>query len=534
MLWSWATCGGMGLLMLSSAQALSQTVSLTPNGWDVGPINVKTQGGASFCSMKTSFENGYSLVIARDNNEAYSLALDFGAKQLTPGKQYDVMYKLGAIERPMLSIAATAQVLIAQMGKDGAFFEEMRDEGALDIVMDGNTSRFSLDGADQALTDLENCAEATNEGKAFFSEKKVSAAEAARMQERREELVNELTRSVDMRIGIQSIRSAMNEEIERLQEENRRLQLENQLAMARLKSGDQAAVMNEMQEVGELDRIKSALKIENRRLREMRRTAAASAAVQPAAGAAAKKSAKSVADKKEQPISAAALMPVHKSQAAAATTSGEDMMPVEAAPVEPVVAMPVTAVAAAAPVPAATVQAAPVPMPEGGKEKIAPVAPAPQAAEPVTYKVLPLVGSGVRAEKAGGMEIWRWQEANVWGAMQSWPLSDMNKLAAAAEDYVASLKSRCGGDFAARMAPVEMRADAHWMTAEIACFGTENSSAAGLVFVALAHKADIAIVTYESTPDGVTAALAQRQALVGGLESSYGKASAAPRAEILR
>lgn len=502
-------CTATAFLLLMAAgfaqPATAQAVHTAPGEWAVGPIGITSSNGLAYCSMKTRAASGLSLVIASDSKGAYSVAIDFGKKAIGAGAQYYVTYKIGPISRTMLSIAATNEVLIAQMGVDPDFFDMMKKQNVMDVEFNNDTLRFSLAGAGAALESLETCVKASSEGKTFAPQKLATPEEAAKMLEQRLAVTAELQRNTDMKISEQSVRSSLQDEIQRLQEENRRLRLENQAVSARLRGSDLAAVDDEMELLEQLERQERALKIENDRLRDMAKQAGS---IQPSSGAGA--------------------------MDAAGRTAAAPMIAVrvpDARPAKQIMSPPPPAEKAVdvATVPAVPPQqdAAALEMPRPQQAQAVPVAARAAAAPskvPVTRQVLHMINMGDMApERTGGVDVWRWQADNILGAAQSWPLGAGHNMATAAQSYLDALKSRCAGDFAIKLADETGGRHMRWQTAEAACMGADQSSAAGLVFVTVAGAQEMAIVTYEAAPEAVLQALAQRRVLTDALTAAYGR-----------
>ncbi len=491
--------------------ASAQVLHTAPGEWAVGPIGIKSSNGLTYCSMKTSYASGHSLVIASDSKGAHSIAIDFGKKTISAGAQYYVTYQVGPVSRMMLAIAATNEVLIAQMGVDEDFFDMMRKKDTMEAEFNGDILRFSLKGAGAALASLDACVAASAEGKAFAPQKLATPEDAAKMLEQRLAVAAEIERNDDLKLGEQSARSSLAEEIRRLQEENRRLRLENQAVSARLRGSDLQAAEEELEQLEMLERQERALKIENDRLKEMAVQAGKMPQIQPSSGAgdtvgaAAGRSALSPTIAVHRP----AERPMTGSMSPPPPGDAADMPPaLSAADLPPVLADATRAMPKAAeskPVPAAKPARAPAPAPV-----------------PVTRQVLHMMNmADLAPERAGGIEIWRWQVGNVLAAAQSWPLQAGADMGASAQSYLDILKSRCGGDFAVKMADPAASGKMYWQTAEAACMGAEQSSAAGLVFIAMPGATDMAIVTYEATPQSIMQALAEREVLTNALGAAY-------------
>ena len=515
------------LLLVASASwgqpAAAQAVHTAPGEWAVGPIGIKSSNGLSYCSMKTSYANGHGLVIASDSKGAHSVAIDFGKKTISAGAQYYVTYQIGPVSRMMLAIAATNEVLIAQMGADPDFFDMMRTKDTMEAEFNGDTLRFSLKGAGAALASLDACVEASAGGQVFAPQKLATPEDAAKLIEQRLAVAAEIERNGDLKLGEQSARSSLADEIQRLQEENRRLRLENQAVSARLRGSDLLAAEKELDQLEMLERQERALKIENDRLKEMAIQAGKMPQIQPSSGAMGG-AVGDAAGRTATTPTIAVRVPTEKPMMRGMSPpppSIHTAAPMAAADLPPAFGGLLTEEeeVAAPPVVAAAAQVAPKPSPK-------PVAAAVQTraalAVPVTRQILHMINlADLAPERAGGIDVWRWQAGDVLAAAQSWPLQAGGNMATSAQSYLNILKSRCGGDFAVKMANVAGAGKMRWQTAEAACIGGDQSSAAGFVFISTAGQSDMAIVAYESTPQGVMQALAERQVLTDALSAAH-------------
>lgn len=449
----------LAVLLCAAPPAKAQALHTEPGEWVVGPINIKSSSGLSFCSMKTRYANGQSLVVASDSKGAHSLAIDFGTKTLSAGSQYYVTFYLGPIHRTMIAIAATTEVLISQMGDDPDFFAMMRSRGMMEVDFNNQRLSFSLQGSAGALDELQNCTTSLGKGQEYARAKLTTPEKAAVKAAEKKAVAQEIARNEDLKLGEQALSTSLGDEVRRLREENQRLRQENQVVAARLKDKDMAAAEAELERLAELERQQRLLKLENQRLR----------------------------------AEAEAIAAVKASLAPQATT-------VEVPQAEEQEILPAVA-AVQAVQPAAGLASA-------GR------APALRRQPPMTEKVLGWMNlSDLSPEEAAGVRIWRWQTADVLVALQSWPLSAQGFEAAAAA-YLDVLKSRCTGDFARKLSVPMTDAvrGLQLQTAEVACIGDESQSAAGLVF--MSEGSDMAVVTYETDTEAMTEALAQRALLI--------------------
>jgi hypothetical protein len=434
--------------------ASGQSLRSEPGEWVVGPINIKSSSGLSFCSMKTRYANGQSMVVASDSKGAHSLAIDFGKKTLTAGSQYYVTFYVGPVHRTMIAIAATTEVLISQMGNDPDFFMMMRSRETLEADFNNERLSFSLKGSAAALDELQTCAAAMSKGQGYTQAKVDTPELTAAKAEQKKAVAQEIAKHDDLKLGEQALSTSLGDEVRRLREENQRLRQENQIVAARLKDTDMAAAEAELAQLAELERQQRALEVEKEQLRAEQATLSAVTSV---------------------------LSPAPPVQ--------EDLAPGQEQPQ------------------AETVQAV---QPAAGVTRTV----AAPAALSMPEKVLGWMNlSDLAPETAAGVDIWRWQTADVMVALQSWPITPAQNAQTAAASYLDILQSRCEGDFARKLAPAEAAAEGLALqTAEVACIGAGAQAAAGLVFIS--QGTEMAVVTYETATETMREALAQRALLI--------------------
>lgn len=136
-------------------------VSAPTGKWAVGPIAVAAGNqGSGYCSMKTSYRNGQTMVFARDQKGVNSLAIDFKKSKLDVGRQYGVVLAVPPyVMRQMTAVAATGHVLIMQMGRDIAFYDAIRRHDQMVVMLPATGERFAygLSGTSEALKNLDDC-----------------------------------------------------------------------------------------------------------------------------------------------------------------------------------------------------------------------------------------------------------------------------------------------------------------------------------------------------------------------------------------
>lgn len=216
-----------GALMALSAPAAAGAAN--PKGpWTVGPINAKSSSGLAYCSMKNDYDNKGSLVFARDAAGSNSIAIDLGDKKLTAGAQYAVSIDVGMLTRQNVAVAATENVMIVQMGVDDAFYDMLRRKDVMQVSFKDSSLGFGLDGSAEALQKLSDCARDLAAGKTAANVTVDLVPQPAEPEKSKKPAVPASAKGEDISIGKQALTSSLQDEIDRLRVENRRLLQENQ------------------------------------------------------------------------------------------------------------------------------------------------------------------------------------------------------------------------------------------------------------------------------------------------------------------
>lgn len=151
-------CASLTALLVAATPADAAKRSSALGAWKTGVINVAGANGMQYCSMKAGFDNGTTLVWARDEARQNSLAIDFDESALQVGEEYYVALEVkGGEYREYLAKAASDRVLIMQLGNDDGFFTSLRNKNTLAVDMDGVSLSYSLKGTKAGLSDLDKC-----------------------------------------------------------------------------------------------------------------------------------------------------------------------------------------------------------------------------------------------------------------------------------------------------------------------------------------------------------------------------------------
>ncbi len=253
-------------LFLGASAAFAGTPANTPTGdWIIGPINAASTSGVGYCSMKNDYRDGNTLVFARDAEGSNSLAIDFHKKILQTGGQYNVTLHLGPLQRQMLAIAATPNVIIIQMGLDRDFFLSLERRPNLTVDFQTSQMSFALLGTKDGLQALTSCAQAIG-SRRHFAQARVpvkgpAAADLAATEPaagdipvmpaatfpqapQRDAIIEPVDPSKPVsagatftgNLGEDAVQATLQDQIEKLKEENRQLLLENQRVARQMQS----------------------------------------------------------------------------------------------------------------------------------------------------------------------------------------------------------------------------------------------------------------------------------------------------------
>lgn len=451
--------------LVFAAAAFAEEPVLPLKDWEVGPIHAQSSNGIGYCSMKNFYEHGQALVFARDAEGSSSLAVSFPGKLLVSGGQYTAELGIGATKRHVVGLAGTPSVLIIQLGFDRDVYRALQKEKTFSVAFKGKTLIFSLDGTQEALEKLMECANTIAKG-GEFAPVTVAAVQDV--------LVGPGIVSADPApeqpsLGQEAARDVLQGEIERLRRENRRLLRENQEAMAKLV------------QLGEPDAV-PGIDFEEETARAARN---------------AEQAAQERARKLKE--ANAALRHRQAAEEVKAVPEEEILLP----DVEPAAGQ------AAADAPAS----APVSRTETATVKVRAI----EAAKPVIavrkqgFLETLLKQTGISAKREG--DTWSWTDRELYGAAEERPLA--GGLAESAGVYVEEAKTRCPGDFAHNFGAVKSLDGLEIMEGELACLDGENDAAAALLFVSKGGK--FAVITHEGSTSQMAEALARRDAAASGI-----------------
>lgn len=235
----------LAFLLCGISPAFAGTANAPKGDWIVGPINAASSSGVGYCSMKNDYRNGNTLVFARDAEGSNSLAIDFHKKVLQTGGQYTLTLNVGSLQREMMAIAATPSVIIIQMGLDRDFYSMLQRKSSMQVDFQTSQMSFGLDGTQDGLKALTSCAQAVGARKRFAEmriplkamtdEEYFPGVEPASGDPvlppatfPQVQVAESGQGAVTGSLGQEIAQSTLQEQIERLKADNRRLLLENQ------------------------------------------------------------------------------------------------------------------------------------------------------------------------------------------------------------------------------------------------------------------------------------------------------------------
>lgn len=425
-----------------------------PKGdWTVGPINAPSSSGIGYCSMKNDFVDGLSLVFARDAEGSNSIALDFHKKLLKTGGQYDVTLKTGPAVRKATAIAATPSVLIVQMGLERDFYNVMLKKDTLVMEFGSAQASFMLSGTPKAMDVLTQCAQALGAGKKF-TETKVAATGA----------VSDAPATAVASIQPAAAEGAFTG------------YLGGDPAAATLAAAPLPKVAKDslaMQSLNEeLKQQIAELKLQNRKLLAENQAIAERMIATDNVGAQMEVAIKAESEDRERSLAA------ENMRLRAALNELPEPAPVAVEQVEPAAG---EAVATPAFLPALL-----------------------QAAR---------ISGEVDSRNAGALV---WSAANdVYGSGEERSLDAGSDLAMAVAGYMNEVRTRCGGDFANTSGKVRTLRGRKVIEGELACLDGQHDAAAAILFVE--ENGTLAVISHETAPARMTAALAARDAVISAI-----------------
>ena len=125
--------------------------------WEVGSIKAVTDYSGE-CIIQTEFNNGFLLQINGSSNWVQQMNLNIRQSAFEAGNSYDVAVSVpGQVNEVITGTANRGNIVSVPMKGKKELYKAMRDNGVLDIGIEGNEFRFFLTGFNQAANKFERC-----------------------------------------------------------------------------------------------------------------------------------------------------------------------------------------------------------------------------------------------------------------------------------------------------------------------------------------------------------------------------------------
>jgi hypothetical protein len=489
-----------------AALAAKPAVTAQAGSWEIGPINVKS-GVNKFCSMKNTYQDGGSLVFARDAKGTNSMAFDFGAKTLQAGHQYQATLDLPPVlTREMTAVAATDAVLLVNMSKDKGFYEALGRMKALYLTTLGRDYSYDLSGSADALRELDECVAALAGGKTYAAARQPEPA-AAPAQDAGP--TDEIIRLRAQNKVLQRQAESLKAEAEAAEMNQAALDLARQAATEITMRQKQAEAENEklrqalaevQEKIGKQDALIAAARTE----RENKAIAQAEEKKQAAVQAEAdnRKKLESENEKLKQSLAEARAKIENREETAAREEDGEAArlkQELAAARESLTKQKEVARQEKKKPVLAEARKTAAVKS-EEGIEKI------------LASSALP---DGLVARKTGAAKTWKWQADDLFGSAEEMRVSAGGDFGGQVDAYFSRMAARCKGDFAHTASPPQVRGRTMTQKAEMACLDGKNDVAAALLF--MDDGKNFTVVTHEGLAEQIRDAVEKRDAVASAV-----------------
>ena len=490
---SGALVAALGVFFLTQfaveAQAAGAVPVSTPSGkWAVGPVfaGAGSDPATGYCSMKTSYSNGQMIVFARDQKGVNSLAIDFKKNKLDAGRQYGVVLAVPPyVMRQTTAVAATSHVLIMQMGRDPAFYDALRRNDQMVVMLPALGDKFSygLSGTMAALGDLDGCVKEMNPH--YQGELDVmTVSEMRALPPMALPDVEPAAGNPDLQISVDSPQPDDSVDVELIKAENKALTLENAAMAAKLDAQGKKLEAERVQSQARLQKNQDEI---NALKSGMEKTNIQDAQVTGRIAALEAENGRLKAQIASQPKSIVATTPT-------TGTTAHNCVAV------------------------ATMGAG------GVKNAVMSLA---SSADPLMDLIVAArvaSGSGIVSEKgfsSAGGEGYAWQSDAVYGGAQRVLWQDGQDFDGMIDGYLSTAKERCPGDFAVSRGGIESTEGKQFETAEIACIGGPVQSAAALLF--LGDGKVLTVVSHEGDPERMATTLAKRDAVLEKARTTTGR-----------
>ncbi len=144
------------------AQSKAAPVFMPSRAWDVSAtelVNIRGLAGTKMpCVMSNEFDNGFVMRLSGGGQKMLAMAIDFRQEVFAKGHQYNGMVALGdSYIKQAQATAFTSSTLIFNLRSMADFYAQIAQQKSMDISVDGNDFRFSLEGIGSSFAALESC-----------------------------------------------------------------------------------------------------------------------------------------------------------------------------------------------------------------------------------------------------------------------------------------------------------------------------------------------------------------------------------------
>lgn len=149
-----------------AAIAPASAGTLNPqSAWAVTRVGAKAPGAAPYCALARRFDNNVIMTFARNTNDEVSVAIDFQQPVFSDDQSVPVSLNTGVGEaRDFLLKPASNKAIVARIGSDSKFFNELEAGGGMDASVMGQDYRFVMNDMGDANRQLNQCLGALNYG----------------------------------------------------------------------------------------------------------------------------------------------------------------------------------------------------------------------------------------------------------------------------------------------------------------------------------------------------------------------------------
>lgn len=144
------------------AQSKAAPVFMPSRAWDVSAtelVNIRGLAGTKMpCVLSNEFDNGFVMRLSGGGQKMLAMAVDFRQDVFVKGRQYSGMVALGdSYIKQAQATAFTSSTLIFNLRGMPDFYAQIAQQKSMDISVDGNDFRFSLEGMGSSFAALESC-----------------------------------------------------------------------------------------------------------------------------------------------------------------------------------------------------------------------------------------------------------------------------------------------------------------------------------------------------------------------------------------